>query len=387
MAVKFTKRPWLGIAIPCFIISFIGYNAHYFILQNFLTLQKQLIFELQMCMIWLSYYLAIVVNPGTPVSAPLANNSEETGNFCNKCNRAKPQRAHHCKTCKQCVLAMDHHCPWTMNCVGFYNFPHFMRFLFWVIVTTIYLLVLLVGRACHLYQIRSQPSYLIHTSEIVFLILLIPFDFFVFFTIFLLFARCARNQIFRGMTQIETWEWDRIESLYINKRLMPLMLDNAMKRFNIKRTRETDEQIHYLLKNQLKIPMDEYVNFPYDLDIYRNAKLFLGPWWSWLLPWGSPTMSDGTRFLQNELHEYDENADVVDKLLSLPWPPDGKKNTSLEDAASSSMQSLGNIYDSVQQELFKKRRTDPRLKLKRNEWYNDWGESLEDFGVEVSADS
>ena len=340
-----------------------------------------------MCMIWLSYYLAIVVNPGTPVSAPLANNSEETGNFCNKCNRAKPQRAHHCKTCKQCVLAMDHHCPWTMNCVGFYNFPHFMRFLFWVIVTTIYLLVLLVGRACHLYQIRSQPSYLIHTSEIVFLILLIPFDFFVFFTIFLLFARCARNQIFRGMTQIETWEWDRIESLYINKRLMPLMLDNAMKRFNIKRTRETDEQIHYLLKNQLKIPMDEYVNFPYDLDIYRNAKLFLGPWWSWLLPWGSPTMSDGTRFLQNELHEYDENADVVDKLLSLPWPPDGKKNTSLEDAASSSMQSLGNIYDSVQQELFKKRRTDPRLKLKRNEWYNDWGESLEDFGVEVSADS
>ncbi|KAL6942471.1 hypothetical protein ACO0QE_003646 [Hanseniaspora vineae] len=313
MAVKFTKRPWLGIAIPCLIISFIGYNAHYFILQNFLALHKQLIFELQMCMIWISYYLAIITNPGTPALSPRANNTEELENFCS--------------------------------------------------------------------------NYLIHTSEIVFLVLLIPFDFFVFFTIFLLFVRCIRNQIFRGMTQIETWEWDRIESLYMNKRLMPLMLDSAIKKFSITRSPRVDEQIHYLLKNQLKIPMDEFVNFPYDLDICGNAKLFLGPWWSWLLPWGTPTMSDGTYFTKNELYEYDENADIVDKLLSLPWPPDGRRNTSLEEAASSSMQSLGSIYDSVEQELFIKKRADSRLKLKRNEWFNDWGESLEDFGVDVSTDS
>ncbi|CAD5111394.1 unnamed protein product [Dimorphilus gyrociliatus] len=38
--------------------------------------------------------------------------------YCDKCQKRRPDRAHHCKRCKQCVLKMDHHCPWINNCVG-----------------------------------------------------------------------------------------------------------------------------------------------------------------------------------------------------------------------------------------------------------------------------
>lgn len=41
----------------------------------------------------------------------------------------RPRLAGHCRTCGTCVEMMDHHCPFTMNCVGRYNFHHFFLFL------------------------------------------------------------------------------------------------------------------------------------------------------------------------------------------------------------------------------------------------------------------
>mmetsp|Transcript_32159 Transcript_32159/g.31910 ORF Transcript_32159/g.31910 Transcript_32159/m.31910 type:complete len:140 (-) Transcript_32159:297-716(-) len=49
--------------------------------------------------------------------------------FCNKCQKARPARAHHCSVCDKCILRMDHHCPWIGNCVGFYNHRYFIQFL------------------------------------------------------------------------------------------------------------------------------------------------------------------------------------------------------------------------------------------------------------------
>ena len=53
-----------------------------------------------------------------------------TARWCQKCNRAKPPRAHHCRMCGRCVLRMDHHCPWVNNCVGHGNYKAFLLFLF-----------------------------------------------------------------------------------------------------------------------------------------------------------------------------------------------------------------------------------------------------------------
>lgn len=55
--------------------------------------------------------------------------------YCFVCNSVKPLRCHHCKTCQRCVLRMDHHCPWTGNCVGQDNLKYFIQFLFYAPLT------------------------------------------------------------------------------------------------------------------------------------------------------------------------------------------------------------------------------------------------------------
>lgn len=66
--------------------------------------------------------------------------------FCKTCNVFKPPRSHHCSACRRCVLKMDHHCPWIANCVGYDNYGHFLRFLIYVDLATLYVLILLIWR-------------------------------------------------------------------------------------------------------------------------------------------------------------------------------------------------------------------------------------------------
>lgn len=55
---------------------------------------------------------------------------------------------------------MDHHCPWTSNCVSHTTFPHFLRFLLYTTLGLTYLESLLLPRLMHLWYTRDMPSYL-----------------------------------------------------------------------------------------------------------------------------------------------------------------------------------------------------------------------------------
>lgn len=375
MAVKL-KWPWLGIAIPIALISFIGYSAHIFILSRFLSKNKQVIYQLSMTMIWISYYLAIKTNPGRPPKK-YRPPKQEWENYCRKCETFKPQRTHHCKTCNQCVLCMDHHCPWTMNCVGYKNFPHFMRFLFWLTISTANLLNILVRRIIYLWHIRHSSLGNSSSSEIVFLYILTPMDAFVLITILILMCRCLYTEGFKGMTQIESWELERIENLFDKKLLLPQLLKSLDEKHPdiIEHRRQ---EINSLLSTR-NLRFESVVNFPYNVNPWINITNTLGPIYLWLWPFGEPS-NDGTSFEKNDLSEFDESSSIQDMLLSLPWPPDGGRHQ-INDTDSTMEAGI-----SGGERVVRKKWIDPRDKLTRNKWYNDWGEDLSDFGVDIEVE-
>ncbi|CEP63390.1 palmitoyltransferase PFA4 LALA0_S08e01354g [Lachancea lanzarotensis] len=372
------KWPWLGIAIPCFLIGHIGYTSHYFILSNFASLQQQLSFQFALSMVWIAYVLAIYTSPGNP-PRELAPKKQQWAHFCKICNNYKPERSHHCKTCGKCILMMDHHCPWTMNCVGYRNFPHFMRFLVWVIITAFFLEFLFVKRIFHLWQMRNQRIF-VHTSELWFLVVNLVLNAFICLSITMLFARCTQNQLLDGMTQIESWEMERIENLFYRKRLLPQMIDILEKTFG--QDSCTDASVQNLMSNK-RLRLEEVVNFPYDLGLLANFRAYLGPLKTWMLPWGVPGGS-GCSFEVNELTVYEADAALEDKLMALPWPPDGGR----QGRTDSSDKSLGvPIHNSRGETVLKKRIPDATPSSSRKNWQNEWGESLADFGVDVDAES
>ena len=108
--------------------------------------------------IWINagmlYHLfkAATVAPSRPTpgsAAGLAATGRWLG-WCAPCGGFKPAATHHCRVCRQCAEELDHHCPFTANCVGKKNFPYFFGFVLWAWIATVYAVWLtgLPGRVC-----------------------------------------------------------------------------------------------------------------------------------------------------------------------------------------------------------------------------------------------
>ena len=57
---------------------------------------------------------------------------------CAACGFATPPRCHHCPLCRKCILKRHHHCFFTGVCIGAANQRHFLAFMFWAKVVTMF---------------------------------------------------------------------------------------------------------------------------------------------------------------------------------------------------------------------------------------------------------
>lgn len=363
----------MGIAIPSILIAYLQSSTLYVFYKNSIINEYKTIFSvLQFAnfMVWISYCLAIIIPAGSPPHNYELPKSEFKQpqtiwrKYCVKCDQYKPDRAHHCKRCGRCVLRMDHHCPWTNNCIGYFNLPHFMRFLFWVIVDVSIGFYLTIGQLFKLYQMRNLPSYLISKylagiNIINFLLLA-----FVLLTISILFIRCM-SAITSNQTMIESWECDRIQDNFLTENFWIKIRKNYAMFYpespNLPELKSW--KINYrILKQSTQIPLnfsyDDLV-FPYDLgSSYENLVDALGPVYTWLYPFGKPS-ENGLEFIKDKLDE---------DQIRLPFPPDGSNidNPEISNSPTSTI--------------------DDDNELVMKNWANYMGETLDDFGVDLDTE-
>ena len=103
------------------------------------------------CGLFMMFFLwmAALTEPGiiprcpkheVPDLPPPGSNMGPNGwKLCVTCNVYRPPRAKHCSYCDNCVEELDHHCPWTGNCIGKRNYVYFFRFIILVTCKILFL--------------------------------------------------------------------------------------------------------------------------------------------------------------------------------------------------------------------------------------------------------
>ncbi|KAI0297589.1 DHHC palmitoyltransferase-domain-containing protein [Multifurca ochricompacta] len=217
----------LVVAFTTGLICFISYTPQIFIIWPWYgrELSVELLtllvpFNILVGILLYNYYLCVTTDPGGVPHGwePEFDDAEGyevkkmTGNprYCRMCRRYKPPRAHHCKTCRRCAIANYHHCPWVNNCVGFYNYGHFIRFLFFVDLACIFHVTMITRRIFDTLGKHYWDSS--DTTELLFVVLnyvtCVPVLLMVGgFSLYHLYC------ILGNTTTIEGWEKDKVATL------------------------------------------------------------------------------------------------------------------------------------------------------------------------------
>ncbi|KAM0282589.1 hypothetical protein ACHAQH_002957 [Verticillium albo-atrum] len=305
------------LAVPgvTLLILFLGYSSQYLfhtasdLAPGPLTRPQSYIFNGLLLCLWFTYYRSCTVDPGRYVftskvlevpaddddddnktSPSDSNNLNNYSRWCRKCEAPKPPRAHHCRTCRRCIPKMDHHCPWTTNCVSLTTLPHFIRFLVYTNMSLAYLSYLLYLRFAAIWADRLLPAYLGPSlPALIHLACLGGVNFLTSVALAIMLSTTTYNWLF-NMTTIESWESDRHDDLVANR--------GGRAWWDAGR------------------PPYQRVEFPYDLGLFANLSQAMGTRnpLLWLVPVaGNPRVEGkGTGW------EYEENGFNPREGM---WPP------------------------------------------------------------------
>lgn len=418
-------RPLFGIpaledlAIPavCSLILFLAYTSQYlfyYIDPGPLTRDQVICFNILVFAIWVCYDSACTVDPGRRGWVRKVVDSEESEDeddegegklkkgkrWCKKCDAVKPPRAHHCKKCERyasslidaaiyyindkyrCIPKMDHHCPWTSNCVSLTTFPHFIRFVLYAVLSMTLLSYHLLQRVLPIWNNRNLPAYLgPPTWAMAHLFVLCIVNGITLFALFILLTRAVYS-LATNTTMIESWEIERHDAL-------------------IERSRRMGGYVYANGGQKMRVERQE---FPYDIGIWKNLCQGMGSSnpLVWLFPWGgAPDIRTAGNYEVNGFENPGKS-----------WPPPDPEKMS----RASRPEDVGEptIYGSPEEEMeaFKRRQKkdyerfggeaadegeeegdDDEYESEYEEgmdgeegWTNSDGDRLRDFGVDEDAE-
>ncbi|KAI9789476.1 MAG: Palmitoyltransferase [Peltula sp. TS41687] len=201
------------------LIVFLAYSSQHLFLQlePVLEPRSQVKFNLLVLCIWICYYRACFTDPGRiPKDWTAHAAARVNGEATNKDEVVARSR----RWCRKCIPKMDHHCPWTANCVSHMTFPHFMRFLFYAVAAMTYLEYMLYLRGAVIWANRHLPSYLgPSATQLIHLFVLTVTNSFTLFAVAAMFARSIWS-LAVNTTTIEGWEIDRHHALLRRARIL-----------------------------------------------------------------------------------------------------------------------------------------------------------------------
>ncbi|KUJ24137.1 zf-DHHC-domain-containing protein [Mollisia scopiformis] len=388
------------LAIPAVsgLILFLTYSSQYlfhYIEPGPLTKGEAIWFNVLVGCVWWCYDCACTVDPGEEgwVGRGVREEEDEDEDgevklrkgmrWCKKCEAVKPPRAHHCRKCGRCIPKMDHHCPWTTNCVSHTTFPHFIRFVFYAVVSMAVLAYHLFIRLSTLWTNRNLPSYLgPPVWALAHLFILAAINSFTLFALSILLSRAVYSLIM-NTTMIESWEIERHEAL-------------------VERSRKTGGYVYANGGQKVRVERQE---FPYDIGIWKNLCQALGTSniLLWLLPFGGgPGVESGLEWEENGFEEEGKtwpppDPDKMPRATRKEEPTEEREYGTLEEEKEAFRRRQQDDYKRwVKKEFLDEKEAEGDSGSEGYEyeegidgepgWTNSDGDRLRDYGVDEEAE-